>query len=166
MQRIIYPGTFDPITLGHVNIVERAARSLCDELIVAVAAHSGKTPMFPVNERVTLVKNALTQLPTMIQKKIRVEPVAGLLIDFMKKQQASIILRGLRAVSDFEYEFQLAEMNARLAPEVETIFLMAGEGHHFISSQLVKQVADLGGDISPFVGVEIANLIKKKLGKS
>lgn len=110
-----------------------------------------------------MVNMTLKKMDAAVAKKITVQPVEGLLIDFMKQQGAGVIVRGLRAISDFEYEFQLAEMNARLDKNIETIFLMAGEGHHFISSQLVKQVASLGGNIAPFVGQDIADMIKTKL---
>ena len=164
MKKAVYPGTFDPITLGHLNVLARAT-NLCDELIVGVAGHSGKTTMFSLAERVAMVETSLKKLDKAVTKKIIVQPVEGLLIDFMKREGASVVVRGLRAISDFEYEFQLAEMNARLDKNIETIFLMAGEGHHFISSQLVKQVASLGGNIAPFVGQEIADMIKTKLKK-
>ena len=164
MKKAIYPGTFDPITLGHINVLSRAT-NLCDHLIVGVAGHSGKATMFSLTERVAMVEESLKTLDATVAKKITVQPVEGLLIDFMRGENAGVIIRGLRAISDFEYEFQLAEMNARLDKNIETIFLMAGEGHHFISSQLVKQVASLGGNIAPFVGQPIADMIKKKLAK-
>ncbi|MDI9313584.1 MAG: pantetheine-phosphate adenylyltransferase [Hydrotalea sp.] len=164
MKKAVYPGTFDPITLGHLNVLSRAT-NLCDNLIVGVAGHSGKATMFSLAERVAMVEASLKKLDPAVVKKITVQPVDGLLIDFMKREGAGVIIRGLRAISDFEYEFQLAEMNARLDKNIETIFLMAGEGHHFISSQLVKQVASLGGNIAPFVGQTIADMIKKKLQK-
>ncbi len=162
MKISVYPGTFDPITLGHINVLSRATK-LCDQLIVGVAGHSGKSTMFSLTERVAMVNMTLKKMDAAVAKKITVQPVEGLLIDFMKQQGAGVIVRGLRAISDFEYEFQLAEMNARLDKNIETIFLMAGEGHHFISSQLVKQVASLGGNIAPFVGQDIADMIKAKL---
>lgn len=163
MKKFVYPGTFDPITLGHINVLSRAADSLCDQLIVGVAGHSGKDTMFSLAERISMVENGVAMLPDNIKEKIVVQAVPGLLIDFMQQVGARVVIRGLRAVSDFEYEFQLAEMNARLDKNIEAVFLMAAEGHHFISSRLVKEIATLGGDITPFVGRDIAAIVKKKL---
>ena len=141
----VYPGTFDPITRGHQDLIRRACR-LCDKVIVAVAANPKKAPLFDLGERVRLAKESLHDLP-----KAEVLGFDCLLADFCAQQQANVILRGLRAVSDFEYEFQLAGMNRRLAPDVETLFLTPAEEYTFISSSLVKEVAALGGDVTDFV---------------
>ena len=146
----LYPGTFDPITNGHLDVIARAAR-LMDRLVVGVAINAGKGPMFPLQERVELVKSeiATTIKPNGVQ--IEVRAFEGLLIHFARELGAAMIVRGLRAVSDFDYEFQMTGMNYRMAPDIETVFLMASERHQFISSRLVKEVATLGGDISSFV---------------
>ncbi|MDD3609307.1 MAG: pantetheine-phosphate adenylyltransferase [Halothiobacillaceae bacterium] len=141
----IYPGTFDPITLGHVDVARRACR-LFDRVIVGVAADTSKTPSFTLDERTTLAREALGELPC-----VDVRPFSGLLVDFALDQGAIAIVRGLRAVSDFEYEIQLAAMNRRLHPEMETLFLSPAEHLGFLSSSLVREIARLGGDVSPFV---------------
>ena len=141
----IYPGTFDPITNGHSDLVNRASR-IFSEVIVAVAGSTGKTACFTLEERVDFAQTALGHLPN-----VRITGFSGLLAEYAKRQGASVIVRGLRAVSDFEYEFQLASMNRRLAPTLETMFLTPDEGYTFISSSLVREIAALGGDISPFV---------------
>jgi pantetheine-phosphate adenylyltransferase len=151
----VYPGTFDPITHGHLDIIQRAAR-VVDKLIVAVAANDGKNPLFGLGERVDLVKGEVDKLPNGASKKIEVRSFDNLLVNFAEKVGANVIVRGLRAVSDFEYEFQMAGMNARLKPELETIFLMASERHQFISSRFVKEICRLGGDISQFVPPRVA----------
>ena len=142
---VVYPGTFDPITNGHTDLVRRAAR-LFDRVIVAVAANPTKRPQFSVEERVSMAEQALVDLPS-----VEVVGFDGLLADFVRQRQAQVILRGLRAVSDFEYEFQLAGMNRRLAPELETLFLTPAEEFAFVSSSLVREIAALGGDVSHFV---------------
>jgi pantetheine-phosphate adenylyltransferase len=141
----IYPGTFDPITNGHADLVQRAARRF-DRVLVAVAGSTGKTACFTREERVELARTALAEIPN-----VEVKGFNGLLVTFAEAEGASVILRGLRAVSDFEYEFQLASMNRRLAPALETLFLTPDEGYSFISSSLVREIARLGGDVSPFV---------------
>lgn len=145
----VYPGTFDPITNGHLDIISRGAR-LLDHLVVGVAINAGKGPLFTLEERVALTKEALSGL-TLNSTKVEVKPFEGLLMDFAEEQGASLIVRGLRAVSDFEYEFQMAGMNARLKPRIETVFLMASERCQFISSRFVKEIGRLGGDIDTFV---------------
>lgn len=145
----IYPGTFDPITKGHLHIIGRSAK-LVDELIVAVAGNIRKKPMFKLADRVAMVEADLQSL-TDVKTPIRVVPFDTLLVDFARKQGAGIIFRGLRAVSDFEYEFQMTGMNARLAPDVETVFLMASDKWQFVSSSFLKEIAKYGGDITPFV---------------
>ena len=145
MTLAIYPGTFDPITNGHTDLVGRAAR-LFQRVVVAVAASSSKQPLFDLETRVNLARIALQDLAN-----VTVEPFAGLLADYVRRQGGTVILRGLRAVSDFEYEFQLAGINRRLVPEVETLFLTTGERFFYLSSSLVREIALLGGNISEFV---------------
>ena len=146
----LYPGTFDPVTNGHLDVIARAAR-LLDKLVVGVAINTGKGPLFTLDERVELVQAEIARIATQNGMVIEVLPFDTLLIDFARKVGASMIVRGLRAVSDFDYEFQMAGMNYRMAPDIETVFLMASERHQFIASRLVKEVAMLGGDISSFV---------------
>ena len=151
----VYPGTFDPITHGHLDIILRATRML-DKLIVAVAANDGKNPQFGLTERVDMVKGEIEHLPNGLGKKVEVRSFDNLLVNFAQSVGAGVIVRGLRAVTDFEYEFQMAGMNAKLKPEIETIFLMASERHQFISSRFVKEISRLGGDISQFVSPNVA----------
>ena len=146
----LYPGTFDPVTNGHLDVIGRAAR-LMDRLVVGVAINAGKGPMFSMEERVDLVQTETRAIAARNGTVIDVVPFDTLLIDFARKLGACMIVRGLRAVSDFDYEFQMAGMNYRMAPDIETVFLMASERHQFIASRLVKEVAILGGDISTFV---------------
>ncbi len=153
----VYPGTFDPITSGHVDLVARATR-LFDRIIVAVAANPAKKPMFDLKERVSLAEQVLADQP-----KVEVRGFDNLLVEFVEQCNAQVILRGLRAVSDFEYEFQLAGMNRRLAPEVETMFLTPAEQFAFISSTLVREVALLGGDVSPFVHSVVINALRDRI---
>jgi len=153
----IYPGTFDPITNGHTDLIERASR-LFDRVIVAVAVNPAKQPMFSLDERVYLATRVLDQLPN-----VEVSGFDTLLVDYVRERGASVILRGLRAVSDFEYEFQLAGMNRRLAPEVETIFLTPAEQYAYISSSLVKEVAIHGGDVSEFVPADVMAALNDRI---
>ena len=146
----VYPGTFDPVTNGHLDIIDRAARVL-DRLVVGVAMNAGKGPLFPLEERVELVRAETDAIAGRTGTRIEVVPFEGLLIGFAHQVGANVIIRGLRAVSDFDYEFQMAGMNHRLDPGVETVFLMASETHQFISSRFVKEIARLGGDVSTFV---------------
>ncbi len=146
----LYPGTFDPVTRGHLDIISRAAR-LVDTLVVGIAANAGKGPLFPLAERVEMLEAEIAPIARRNGTSILVRPFDCLLINFAREVGASVIIRGLRAVSDFEYEFQMAGMNARLDPSIDTVFLMASEGVHFISSRFVKEIARLGGDVSPFV---------------
>ncbi|WP_431280694.1 pantetheine-phosphate adenylyltransferase [Humitalea sp. 24SJ18S-53] len=146
----LYPGTFDPVTNGHVDVIGRAAR-LCDRLVVGVSVNIGKGPLFPLEERVELVRAETAVIAARTGCKVDVLPFQGLLIGFAKEVGASMIVRGLRAVSDFDYEFQMAGMNHRLDPGIETVFLMASETNQFISSRFVKEIAQLGGDIASFV---------------
>ncbi len=145
MITAVYPGTFDPITNGHTDLVARAAR-LFERVIVAVAQDTGKQPFCPIDERVALARSVLGAFPN-----VEVAAFRGLLVEFCRKEGARVVIRGLRAVSDFEYEFQLASMNRRLAPEIETLFLTPAEQYAFISSSLVREIARLGGDVAEFV---------------
>ena len=165
MKRIaLYPGTFDPITNGHLDIMYRAS-SLCDLLIVGVAANIGKNPFFSVLERETLIKDAINNYSKILNRKlgdIQVKSFDNLLIDFARINSATIIIRGLRAVSDFDYEFQMAGMNARLANEIETVFLTSSETNQFVASKFVKEISLLGGDISSFVPQNVLKAIERK----
>jgi pantetheine-phosphate adenylyltransferase len=155
--RVIYPGTFDPITNGHLDLIERASQ-LFNEVIVGVAFSPSKRPMFELDERVELVQEVTRSLGN-----VKVVGFSGLLVDFAREYQANVLIRGLRAVSDFEYEFQLANMNRRLMPELESVFLTPAEENSFISSTLVKEVAIHGGDISQFVPAAVQEAITRKL---
>jgi pantetheine-phosphate adenylyltransferase len=148
-NKVVYPGTFDPITKGHSDIIKRIL-GMYDQVIVAVAANEPKHPLFSLHERVSMVEGALEEEGVSLAR-VQVMPVNSLLIDFVRQMQAKIIIRGLRALSDFEYEFQMAGMNAVLADDIETIFMMSSEKHQFISSRFVKDIALLGGDVAPFV---------------
>jgi pantetheine-phosphate adenylyltransferase len=152
----IYPGTFDPITNGHMDIIRRATR-VADHLIVAVARNAGKNPLLGVDERLELVRAEIAELDRPAEgRRVEARPFDNLLMHFAQSVGASMIVRGLRAVSDFEYEFQMAGMNSRLDPNVDTVFLMASESHQFISSRFVKEIGRLGGDISSFVSPRVA----------
>jgi len=155
----VYPGTFDPITNGHEDVVHRAAR-LFDEVIVAVAQSQAKRPFFSLSERVQLAKEVLAPYPN-----VRVLGFSGLLSDFVRENGASVILRGLRAVSDFEYEFQLAGMNRSLAPGVETLFLTPSDRYLFLSATIVREIAVLGGNIEAYVSPLTAQRMRDKIGK-
>jgi len=157
----MYPGTFDPITLGHEDLVRRAAR-LYDRVIVAIAANTGsKAPMFTFGERVELASTALSDI-----ENIEVAGYEGLTVDFARENGLAVIIRGLRAVSDFEYEFQLANMNRHLTEEVETVFLTPTEKYTFISSSLVREVASLGGDVSKFVSPKVQQALLARCGRA
>jgi len=157
INRAVYPGTFDPITRGHEDLVRRAS-NLFDEVLVAVADSRGKRPFFDVDERVAMAKEALAAY-----RNVRVEGFSGLLMQFLQKHDAKIILRGLRAVSDFEYEFQMAGMNRKLYPDVETLFLTPAEQYMFISATMVREIVSLGGDVSPFVNPLVIPRMKARL---
>ena len=156
MKRAIYPGSFDPVTFGHIDVIGRALR-LFDEVVVAVAPSEGKSPLFPVAERLDLIKASLPG-----ESRLLVKQFDGLLVDFVHAEKAAAVIRGLRAVSDFEFEFQMALMNRRLSPDVETIFLMPKEDYSYISSRLVKEVARLGGDVSGVVPAPVVAALQKK----
>ena len=161
----IYPGTFDPLTFGHIDIIERAAR-LGNQLIVAVAENSGKQPLFSVDERTQIVAGEVQRInnTTNVPYPVLVKNFSGLLTDFADIQGAHVVIRGLRAVADFEYEFQMASINKRLHGELETVFLMAAEQQHFVASRFVKEVARFGGDVSSFVPENVARKLASKLG--
>ncbi|MBP6985544.1 MAG: pantetheine-phosphate adenylyltransferase [Alphaproteobacteria bacterium] len=153
----IYAGTFDPITNGHVDIILRAAH-MVDHLIVAVAKHTDKSPLFSLEDRVDMVEKALDSMDTeKLSTRLEVTSFDSLLVNYALSQNASMLIRGLRAVSDFEYEFKMAAMNGRLAPSLETVFLMATDKSQFISSRFIKEISKLGGDISPFVSPYVHN---------
>jgi len=154
----VYPGTFDPITHGHTDLVTRAAR-VFERVVVAIAESPHKTPFFNLEKRIELARTQIGHL-----KNIEIVGFSNLLVDFVRENDATVIVRGLRAVSDFEYEFQLASMNRNLCEEVETMFLTPDEKYGFISSTLVREVARLSGDVSQFVGVEIQAALKEQFG--
>ncbi len=154
--RVLYPGTFDPITNGHLDLIERAAK-LFDHVIIAVAFSEKKSPLFNLSERVELVQKATTHL-----SNVEVTGFSKLLVDCCREQNANVLLRGLRAVSDFEYEFQLANMNRHLDSSVETVFLTPAEHLSFISSSLVREISSLGGDVTPFVPKPVLDALRLK----
>lgn len=158
MRSVVYPGTFDPITNGHVDLIHRAAR-LFDRVIVAVALDTGKTPLFTIDERVALARASLADQPN-----VEILPFEGLLVSFTRDLGMSVIMRGLRAVSDFEYEFQLASMNRRMAPDIETLFLTPAEKYAYISSSLVREIARLRGDVSTFVTPPVQAALTARFG--
>lgn len=157
----VYPGTFDPITNGHQDIIQRATR-VVDKLIVAVATNAGKNPLFSVEERVEMVREDIAAMKNNNGVDIDVRPFDNLLMHFAVGCGAKVIIRGLRAVSDFEYEFQMAGMNSRINPDVETVFLMASERCQFISSRFVKEIGRLGGDVSSFVSPRVRAQLDKR----
>ena len=162
----IYPGTFDPITNGHTDIIRRAAR-VVDRLVVGVARNDGKGPLFSTDERVEIVREEIAQaLDKDISQRIEVQAFESLLMNFAQSVGASVIIRGLRAVSDFEYEFQMAGMNARLNTEIETVFLMASDRFQFISSRFVKEIGALGGDVSHFVSKRVAARLNERFAQA
>lgn len=150
----IYAGTFDPITNGHLDIIRRAL-AVVDRLIIGVAADTGKSPLFTLEARAEMVRLDMRQLGDQAAR-VEVHAFSGLLVSFAQEHQATLLIRGLRAVSDFEYEFQMASLNHKLSPGIETIFLTASESTHFVSSRFIKQIARLGGDISGFVSRDVA----------
>lgn len=158
-QIAVYPGTFDPVTHGHTDLVTRAAR-VFSKVIVAIAESPHKSPMFSLEERIAMAQGELKGLDN-----VQVLGFDNLLMDFVRSQGAGVIVRGLRAVSDFEYEFQLASMNRHLAEEVETLFMTPDENFSFISSSLVKEIARLGGDVSEFVGAAVRAAMRQRFGK-
>ena len=159
----VYPGTFDPVTNGHTDIILRAVK-IVDRLVVGVARNAGKGPLFDTDERVEIVREELRHLDPDAAKRIDVRPFDNLLMHFAIEVGASVIIRGLRAVSDFEYEFQMAGMNNRLNPDIETVFLMASDKYQFISSRFVKEIGQLGGDVSHFVSSRVAKRLVERFG--
>ena len=156
MRRAIYPGSFDPVTNGHIDVIERA-RKLFDEVIVAVAVNDQKQPLFALDDRLAMLRKAITI------DGVRVAPMTGLLVEFAASENAHAVIRGLRAISDFEFEFQMALMNRKLDEEIETIFLMPKEEYTYLSSRIVKEIAQLGGNVSAFVPRPVAKALAKKL---
>jgi pantetheine-phosphate adenylyltransferase len=156
-NKVIYPGTFDPITLGHVNIAEKAA-SLFDEVIVGIADFTGKKTLFSIDERVSLCRESMSHIPN-----VKVMMFNGLVVDFAKTQNCRIMIRGMRAVSDFEYELSLALTNKKIAPEIETLFLVPSLRYLYLSSSTIKQLAELGGELEDFVSPSVFNALKDKL---
>jgi len=162
MRIALYPGTFDPVTYGHLDIISRASR-IVDRLVVGVARNAGKGPLYSLSERVEMVRDEVgTFAGRNGHGDIDVQPFGNLLIDFARSIEAKLIFRGLRAVSDFEYEFQMAGMNARIAPDVETVFLMASEKQQFVSSRLIKEIVSLGGDVSQFVPAKVLERLTER----
>ena len=157
MRTAIYPGSFDPLTNGHLDVVQRAAK-LFDRVIIAVAKNNGKNPTFTLAARLALVQKAVAHLPN-----VEADAFDGLLVDYVVKKKAQAIVRGLRAISDFEFEFQLALMNRKLNENIETIFMMPKDTYTFLSSRIVKEIARLGGDVSQFVPPNVQAALKKKL---
>lgn len=164
MRTGLYPGTFDPITLGHVDIIQRAAK-LVDRLVIGVAINRDKGPLFPVEQRVALVEREVAPIAARTGTEIEVQPFDNLLVTFAEEVGASIIIRGLRAVADFEYEFQMVGMNRTLSENVEMVFLMAGAQYQPIASKLVKEIARMGGDVTRFVSPEVAAALKKRFAE-
>ncbi len=162
--KAIYPGTFDPITYGHLDIIQRAL-NIVDHLVVSVAIDTSKNVTFSAEERLKIVENEIKNID-LKGKKVEVCTFSGLLVSFAENTKANFLVRGLRAISDFEYEFQMSCVNSRLAPNIETMFLPASESTHFISSRLVKEVARLGGDVSKLVPNNVQIQLKEKFNKS
>ena len=162
LERVgLYPGTFDPITLGHLDIISRGLK-LYDKLTIGVAVNEAKKPLFSVDERVSMVKREVAKLAGPGKAEVEIRPFDGLLMHFAESCNATSIIRGLRAVSDFEYEFQMASMNEQLNPDIETVFLMADVKHQAVASRLVKEIAKLGGDVSSFVTAEVKQELLEK----
>ncbi|MCP3144478.1 pantetheine-phosphate adenylyltransferase [Pyxidicoccus xibeiensis] len=155
MPVAIYPGSFDPLTNGHLSLIQRSLK-MFDRLIVAIAVNPKKTPLFTEDERRELIRDAVKD------DRVEVDAFHGLLVDYVKRRNVGVIIRGLRAVSDFEYEFQLANMNRKLAPDIETVFMMTGEDYFYISSQLVREVASFGGDVTGLVPDNVNTKLRAK----
>ncbi len=160
----VYPGTFDPMTNGHLNIIKRSLK-IVDKLIIGVADNQNKTPLLSIQERKDIINKDL-EIENLVNKNIKIYSVKGLLTEFAKNHNANCIIRGLRAVSDFEYEFQMTGMNYQLNPDIETVFLMSADNNSFISSNLVKEVHKLGGDVSKFVSKNTISILNSKNSSS
>lgn len=158
MRTVIYPGSFDPLTNGHLDVIRRAA-TLFDRVVVAIAASEAKQPLFPLREREQIVRRAVRGI-----ERARVDTFTCLLVDYVQAQKAQAIIRGLRAISDFEFEFQMALMNRQLNDQIETIFMMPNEKYTFVSSRIVKEISRLGGDVSPFVPRHVITALKRRQG--
>lgn len=156
MKVAVYPGSFDPVTNGHLDIIERASR-VCDKVVVGVLNNANKTPMFPAQERVDMLKDVTSDF-----KNVEVDSFSGLLVDFAKSHGANVIIKGLRTVADFEYEFQMALLNKALNPDIETMFMMTNSKYSYISSSMVKELAGFRGDLTGLVPAQIINKIKQK----
>jgi len=160
MKRAIYPGSFDPLTFGHIDIIERSVR-LFDEVIVAILTNPQKAPLFTVEERIEIMREILVpRFPS-----VQIDVFHGLLVDYATQKKAQAIVRGIRAVTDFEYEFQMALMNRRLAPGIETVFMMPAENYSYLSSKLVKEIAELGGSVTGLVPVSVEQRLKQRFKK-
>ncbi len=159
----LYPGTFDPITKGHMDIIWRGLK-LVDRMVIGIAPSEAKSPLFSLEERIEMVRTETADIAARAGAEIEVRTLEGLLINFAREIKADVIIRGLRAVADFEYEYQMVGMNSRLNPDIETVFLMASDQCSFIASRLVKEVASFGGEIKDFVSPEVANAVRQKLG--
>ena len=165
MERVaLYPGTFDPVTKGHIDIIRRAVK-MVDRLVIGIAINRDKGPLFTLDERVDMLKTEAGVLAKSSKVQVEVRPFEKLLMHFAEEVGAQMIIRGLRAVSDFEYEFQMVGMNAQLNPDIETVFLMADVRHQAVASRLVKEIARLGGDITPFTSGSVADRLKAKFAK-
>ena len=160
----VYPGTFDPITNGHLDIISRAVK-VVDRLVIGVAVNAGKGPLFEVDQRVIHVKAEVDSLGPETARKIEVRPFDNLLTQLAEDAGATLIIRGLRAISDFDYEFQMASMNAKLSPDIDTVCLMASDKFQFIASRLVKEIAIMGGNVAPFVSAAVAEHLKERLAR-
>lgn len=159
MKRAIYPGSFDPLTYGHLDVIRKASK-LTDELIVGVLKNNQKIALFSIKERVRMIEGVVQNMPN-----VKVVPFEGLLVDFARETGADSIIRGLRAITDFEYELQMSQMNHKLYPELETLFLSTSLKYSYLSSTIVKEVASYGGDVSQFVPPQVADLLKEKIIK-
>lgn len=159
MVRAIYPGSFDPVTFGHIDIITRSSK-IADEVVIGVLRNNAKRPLFSVEERVRMLEEVTKELPN-----VRVVPFDGLTVEFAKEIKANVLIRGLRAITDFEYELQMAQTNHKLAPEIETMFLTTSLNYSYLSSTIVKEVATFGGDISQFVPEVVMNRIKEKMSQ-
>ena len=160
MTRAIYPGSFDPLTFGHVDIIERSAR-LFDNVVVAILTNPQKAPLFTVEERIEIMNEILKPC----FRNVEVDVFHGLLVDYAKQKRAQVIVRGIRAVTDYEYEFQMALMNRRLTPDIETVFMMPAENYSYLSSRLVKEIAELGGSVTGLVPETVERRLKQRFQK-